>query len=116
MKPNELKTGHVYFSCGWSNPKYPVPMIRTYIYIGKNLYDDGKDKSQDEYIFQSPIKYFEEEILSMLPADEKEVYEGPEETTELIVPENSLTVIKDINGLIDFLDRSKKERNASQIY
>ncbi len=115
MEPNELKIGHVYFSCGWSNPKYPVPVIRTYVYIGKNLYEDREDQSKDEYIFQSPIKYFEEEIIR-LSEEEKAEYERPEEPTELIVQENSLGVIKDIDGLIDFLTRSKKERNANEIF
>jgi len=115
MKSNELKIGHVYFSCAWSNPKHPVPVIRTYVYIGKNLYEDREDKSQDEYIFESPIKFFEKEILNGLSENEKEEYEGPEEATQMVIPEDSLDIIKDIDGLIAFLEISKKEPNARDI-
>jgi hypothetical protein len=116
MEPDELKIGRVYFSCGWSNPRYPVPVIRTYVYIGKNLYEDREDKSKDEYIFQSPIKYFEKEIIQGLPEEERTEYERPDEPTAIIVQEDSLAAINDIDGLIDFLARSKKERNAKEIF
>jgi hypothetical protein len=116
MNPNELKIGHVYFSCGWSNRKYPVPVIGTYVYIGKNLYEDREDKSQDEFVFESPLKYFENDILNGLSEDDKEEYDGPEDPTQMVISEDSLVIIKDIDGLIDFIERTKKEPNAEDIF
>ena len=116
MKPNELKIGHVYFSCGWANRKYPVPVIRTYVFIGKNLYEDREDKSQDEFVFESPLKYFENDILNDLSEDNNEEYDGPEEPTKMVISLDSLEIIKDIDGLIDFIERTKKERNAEDIF
>ncbi|MBI5076151.1 MAG: hypothetical protein HZB62_13420 [Nitrospirae bacterium] len=115
MEPNELKKGHVYFSCGWSTAKYPVPDIRTFVYIGENIEED-LDKTQNEYTFEIPKKYFEKEILNGLSEEERTEYEGPEEPNRTIVPEDCLAVIKDIDGLIDFLTRSKKEPNAEDIF
>jgi len=116
MKSSELKIGRVYFSCAWYAAKYPVPDIRTYVYIGKNIYEDREDKSQDEHVFEEPRKYFEKEILNGLSEDEKKEYETPEEPYRMTIPEDSLEIIKDIDGLLDFLKRSKKEQNADQIF
>jgi len=115
MKPDELKTGHVYFFCGWSNSKYPVPVITTYVYIGKNLNQDGKYTSQNEYIFEDQTKYFEKEILEGLSEAERKEYDGPEEPYRMTMRDDSLNTIQDIDGLIDFLMLSKKQSNAKDI-
>lgn len=116
MKPNELKIGHVYFSCGWSHRKYPVPVIKTYVFIGKNLYDDRENKSQDDFAFESPLKYFENDLLNGLSEEVNEENDGPEEPTQMVIPEDSLEIIKDIDGLIDFIERTKNKPNVGDIF
>lgn len=115
MKPDELKTGHVYFTCGWSNPKYPIPSIETYVYIGQNLYEHRADMTQNEYIFEIPDKYFEQEILNGLTEDQRREYETPEEPHRVTVREDSLGIVRDIDGLIDFLILTKKQPNAKDL-
>jgi hypothetical protein len=116
MKPNELKQGKVYFSCAYSNPKYPVPEIETYVYIEKNVSLTEEATEQAEYIFEDPRKYFERELLSGLSEEEKVHYEPPAEPTRSIFHEGGLNLIHDINGLIQFLEKSKKEPGAKDIF
>ena len=116
MKANNLKEGRVYFSCGWSNPKYPVPVIRTYVYIGKNIEQERNDQSQNEYVFEDPLKYFEKEILEGLSPAEREEYAEQDEPRKIKVPEDSLDIIEDIDGLIKFLLMSKQQPRAHEVF
>jgi hypothetical protein len=116
MTPNELKEGMVFFFCGYSNPKYPVPEIETYVYIGKNVPKNKQTTEQNEYVFEEPRKYFEKELLDGLSEDEKTNYVPPEEPYRIIVPESSLNTLYDIDGLIRFLLESKKEPGAKDIF
>jgi hypothetical protein len=84
-------------------------------YIGQNLHEDRTSIAQNEYIFEIPDKYFEQEILNSLTEEQKREYEAPEEPHRMTVREDSLEIIRDIDGLIDFLILTKKQPNAKDV-
>jgi hypothetical protein len=48
--------GKAYFAIVFCLPEDVVPEIESYIFIGKNIFNDDKDG--DEYYFQTPRSYY----------------------------------------------------------
>ena len=116
MKPDKLMIGKVYFSCGCVHPKYPVPTIKAYVYIGTRKHEDIKGKDEKEYVFQDPTKYYEDDILQALTPSERKEYQGVDEPTDLIVIAEALHTIIDFEGLTKFISKLKSDPNAEYIY
>ena len=51
-----LEKGKAYFEIVFCLPEEGVPEIESYIFIGKNIFNDDKDG--DEYYFQTPRSYY----------------------------------------------------------
>ena len=51
-----LEKGKAYFEIVFCLPEDVVPEIESYIFIGKNIFNDDKDR--DEYYFQTPRSYY----------------------------------------------------------
>ena len=51
-----LEKGKAYFEIVFCLPEDVVPEIESYIFIGKNIFNDDKDG--DEYYFQTPRSYY----------------------------------------------------------
>ena len=51
-----LEKGKAYFEIVFCLPEDVVPEIESYIFIGKNIFNDYKDG--DEYYFQTPCSYY----------------------------------------------------------
>ena len=95
---NELKEGDYYFLLLFYPAKSEIPMIKTFIYVGKNLYA-GEESSGDDWYFQEPRSYLEHGSLLQLKNDIKpEVF---------LANEDALSQMYDINGLIERLKKIK---------
>ena len=114
MHPDQLVAGKLYFLCGYHNSKYPVPYIRTCVYVGKNL-DQNKEEQTDEYFFDHPQKYFHEG-LPKTPQSEIEDYEDSANFENLIVTEKDLHLLNDYSGFIAWVASLKNEPNAERIF
>ena len=51
-----LEKGKAYFEMVFCLPADVVPEIESYIFIGKNIFND--DQHDDEYYFQTPCSYY----------------------------------------------------------
>ncbi len=101
IDPNELIEGEYYFLLVFYKAKIRIPKIRTYIYIGKNVY--GKDKApSDEWYFQDPQSYLKHGSFLTFT---KEV-----EHDRFLVTEDMLPIIYDLSGLIEELDEFQKRK------
>jgi hypothetical protein len=111
MDPAKLIQGKVYFICGFKHPKYPIPWIKNYVYVRKNAESD-----KNEYIFQFPQKYFEDDIKNALSDDEFKEISDPEHSGEMIMDDDNIHLVKDIDEFISWVSSLKKEKHAQNIY
>jgi len=56
IKPGDLKVNKFYFHLYYLTDKTKVPEIRTYFYLGKNLYEK-ESENKEEYYFQESESY-----------------------------------------------------------
>ncbi len=113
MKPDELVIGKIYFICGYHHQTYPIPHIEPLVYVGKNLFKDGEDPNKDEYIFQHPQGYFgkvtSEGVIKDKDSENKD-------SGEIIFFDDTLHILKNIDGLIEWLQSLKKNKSAETIF
>lgn len=97
IRSDELVQGQHYFFVLYYDENGTIPMIRTFIYIGKNIFG-GHDKgeSEDEWYFQDPDSYLQYGSLVSLS---KAVIEKVNPTFDAL-DEGSLHAVYDLNGLI----------------
>lgn len=113
MDANLLVVGKAYFLCGYHHVKYPIPRIRTYIYVGKNLDEDNKE-ANDEYYFEKPEAYFSAKINAS--GQNNDECGELAETGRLLIPGEHLHLIKDYDGFIEWLISLSKAANANKIF
>ncbi len=90
MDANDLKEGACYFLLLFYPSENEIPMIKTYIYLGKNIF--GRESSEDEWYFQYPRSYLE---------GSSDLGEG------FLASEERLSSIYDLKGLIERLSKIK---------
>jgi hypothetical protein len=99
MNPDELEQGQFYFLLLFYLSKIEIPMIKTFIYVGKNLEDKG-NKTRDEWFFQDPRSYLEHGSFLQMPKEIKRKV--------FVADEDALFQMYDINGLIERLKKIKE--------
>ena len=97
IKPEDLVEGQCYFLLFFYHPKNEIPMIKTFIYVGKNLYASGKKNPEDEWYFQDPKSYLERGSFVQLSKKIKH--------EKFLANKDTLFQMYDINGLIERLAR-----------
>lgn len=94
MNPNQLVPGQSYYLLGFYHPTKEIPMVKTYIYVGKNL-EQGKKGLGDEWYFQDPESYLKHgSFVHLSDKIEHNVF---------LANEDSLLQFYDLNGLIERL-------------
>jgi predicted RNA-binding protein with PUA-like domain len=99
IKPDDLTTGDYYFLLLFYHPKYEIPMIKTFIYVGKNLYYEGTHK-EDEFYFQDPRSYLEHGSF--------DAFDTEIEHETFFANHDVLLQMYDIHGLIERLAKIAK--------
>jgi len=97
MDSENLVAGQSYFIMSFYDHGFRTPEIRTVIYIGKNLLKQGK---KDEWYFQDADSYIEYGSFFKLPKEMERVVH--------VMDEESLSLIRDLAGLIRDLTELKK--------
>ena len=95
----KLIPGANYFLVIFYDRKLQMPNIKTYVYIGKNLYDDRNRSGGDEWFFQAPQLYLKQ-------GDGQQVYKTIEKKF-FIANEDILHHMYDLQGLIEVLEKVK---------
>lgn len=115
MTPADLVIGKVYFVCSYAHPKYPIPEITAYVYIGKNLEADLQDN--DEYYFELPESYFAEDIKAALSEDELIGYGLSQSESKMRVGEEHLgSVIETLDDVERFIQGIKQEAHYGEVF
>ncbi len=105
IDPKDLISGKVYFQFGFFHPKIPIPMIHTYVFIGKNVFRNREDTS-DEWVFQDPESYLEYGCFLDLSENQKRKF-----ASEIICfNEDTLRSIYDLDELINKLKELKVDK------
>lgn len=100
MSDKDIVIGQYYFLLFFYHPKVNIPVIKSFIYMGKNLYKKKEDLSKDEWFFQDAKSYLQHGSFLDLPNKiEREL---------LIAEEDILSRMYDMDGLIDALQKLKK--------
>lgn len=89
----ELIIGVPYYLVGFADRGLTVPFVSTYVYIGIGALDSA---TKDRYCFQDPSSYFAE-LGDKLDSAESE------EPDYVVLTEDSLDMVADKEGLIDWL-------------
>ena len=111
MRPEAFEIGKVYFEGSLLHPKYPIPEIETWVYVGKNLFsDDGSDA--DVYYFTNPQKYYEEDLKQAI--DDEAFFE--EIDGYYVVRESDLDGIMDIDELAAWVVSLKDDEHADKAF
>jgi hypothetical protein len=98
LQGETLIPGQHYFLCALcaANPK--IPLVETYVYLGRNLDTKrARTPGADEWYFQDPQSYFAHGIFASLPPD------IPHDT--FVADRDSLRLMYDLAGLIDRLTK-----------
>lgn len=96
----KLVHGERYFLLMFCDYELKIPKIKTFIYVGNNLYSDRDKSKGDEWFFQDPESYLVHGIFMELPDRiEREV---------LIANSDIVAHIYDIRGLINALEKVEK--------
>jgi hypothetical protein len=75
LKPEQLKTEECYFQVLYCDRSSTLPLIKTLIYIGKNLDGYHAPGTKDEWFFQDLQSYVQHGNFLSLPENiEREVY------------------------------------------
>lgn len=98
ISPDRLVHGKCYFLLMFAHPRIEIPVIKTLIYIGKNVYPP-ETPSEDEYYFQDPESYLEHGSFLNLSKET--------EYKTLLVTKDSLFTMYDLKGLIGTLSEIK---------
>lgn len=93
---DELKKGQFYFLLLFYPSKIEIPYIKTYMYIGKNLYND-RESSGHEWYFQDPRSYLEHG--SFLQFSEEIEHE------KFLANKDVLFQMYDLKGLVERLSK-----------
>ncbi len=113
MDSDKLAPGKVYFNCGYENPGKPIPRIEALVYLGKNL-AKGEDQEGDEYWFQNPQIYFIEDVT--VQSIKEEVLRSVEGEGKIIIPKDSIHLMKSYDEMIEWLDTLRKSKGADELY
>ena len=100
IKKTELHKGNFYFQISFTSPTSCIPLIRTFFYLGKNIFQKRKKRTEDEYYFQDAESY--ESKGSILDKG----YD-PQKNFILPLKEKHLVMIFDLGGLTAELQELK---------
>lgn len=111
MQPESFEIGKTYFEGSFLHPRYPIPEIETWIYVGQNLFADEAE-DEDVYYFINPQKYYEADLKAAIQDDaffdEIDGY--------YVVRESDLEAIMDLEELLGWLASLKQAENADQVF
>jgi hypothetical protein len=113
MDSDKLVPGKVYFNCGYENPGKPIPRIEALVYLGKNL-ETGEDQEGNEYLFQNPQIYFIEDVT--VQSIKEEILNSVEGSGKIIIPNESIHLMKSYDEMLEWLDTLRKSKGADQLY
>ncbi len=97
---NKLIQGERYFLMSFYDRNLKIPKIKTFIYVGKNLYSDRDESKGDEWFFQDPESYISHGIFLQFP-------EGTKRNI-LIANSDIVPHLYDVRGLIITLEKVEK--------
>jgi len=101
VEKDKLIKNNFYFQIFYHSPINSIPEIKTFFYLGANIYNHGKRKFKDEYYFQDAESYIKHgNILEKGDDPHAMVF---------FINENQLVMMFDINGLIIRLKELKEE-------
>lgn len=93
---DKIEEGACYFLLLFYPAERDIPMIKTFIYIGKNL-EKSQESSGDEWYFQEPRSYLEcGSFLQLKGVTEPEVF---------LANEDALSQMYTLDGLIERLKK-----------
>jgi hypothetical protein len=103
LDPEKLIVGKAYFVQGYFDREGRIPLIDTYIYIGKNLFAEKKSLQSDEWFFQDPESFLKNGSFTTMSKEKKakikpDIY---------CVNKKALFSFYDIYGLIEKLSKLK---------
>ncbi len=111
MQPENLEIGKVYFEGSFLHPRYPIPEVETWVYVGCNLFAD-EDEEEDLYFFINPQKYYEEDLK---PAIEDESF-FDDIDGYYVVKQSDLDAIMSLGELAGWLNSLKHAEDADQAF
>jgi len=111
MRPEAFEIGKVYFEGSLLHPRYPIPEIETWIYVGKNLFADD-EAGEDAYYFINPQKYYEDDLKKAI--DDEDFFEAID--GYYMVLENDLDGIMDIDELAAWVVTLKDDEHADKAF
>jgi len=83
------------------------------VYLGKNL-EAGEDREGDEYWFQNPQIYFIEDVT--VQSIKEKISSSIEGSGKIIIPHDSVHLVKSFDELLEWLDTLRKSEDAYQLY
>jgi hypothetical protein len=86
MRPGDLVAGNCYFTVGYTDGRFTIPLIQTLVYVGP---EEDSETGQPIWMFN--------DVSSHRPT---ETPETPDETLLFVFPEDQLSTILDLAGLI----------------
>ena len=111
MQPETFEIGKVYFEGSLLHPKYPIPEIETWIYVGKNLFADD-ESDENVYYFINPQKYYEADLKQAI--DDEAFFE--EIDGYYVVRESDLDGIMAIDELAAWVVSLKEDEHADKAF
>jgi len=111
MQSENFEIGKVYFEGSFLHPRYPIPEIETWIYVGQNLFEDEAD-DENTYFFINPQKYYEADLKAAIADDSFfEDIDG-----YYVVKESDLEGIMDVEALLAWLAQLKQAAHSEKVF
>jgi hypothetical protein len=98
--PKDLREGTCYFLLLFPDRDLTLPLITTYIYVGKNL-KKGRKSSKDRWYFQDPDSYVKYGSVLQIPRGRKH--------TIFVADKDDVTTMFNLAGLIQALSIIKSK-------
>ena len=112
LDPNTLIAGEIYFICGYSDLRGEIPTIEVTQYVGRNcLANVGIEGNY--FVFCDPKPGGQRQIARALEETGKRVTGLDLNSTEMVVPGDTLDGFFDVDGLIEFLEEFKRNQGDS---
>lgn len=115
MDASKLEPGKTYFICGYHHQKYPIPYIKTYIFVRKEPADKTDPSGKTVYVFQHPQRYYKDAETDV-KVDIGGYFEDAEDFPEITINEDDLHILQDFSGLLEWLTSLKKSAWADNVF
>jgi hypothetical protein len=109
MKSRDLTKGKIYFSCGYTHNKYPIPVIETLVFVEKKKLNSGVEG----FLFQTPEKFFSDAKSLNLSNNAKD---KPNEGYSVMYSEENMDLVYDIGELQAFINDLKNQPHAEELF